>query len=69
MNDGIYYPFDPARFEKYQQGMRRLIEHVRATGASLTLLTPSVFDAQPVSHRGQARGRGEIQLDGAVCRL
>ena len=59
MNDGIYYPFDPARFEKYQQGMRRLIEHVRATGASLTLLTPSVFDAQPV--RAVAKPAGEAK--------
>src|SRR5688572_20869434 len=26
MNDGIYYPFSPKRFEQYQAGIRSLIE-------------------------------------------
>jgi lysophospholipase L1-like esterase len=48
MNDGIYYPFDEGRFKKYQEGIRRLIERVRVSGAGLTLLTPPPFDVEPV---------------------
>jgi lysophospholipase L1-like esterase len=57
MNDGIYYPFDQARFDKYQQGMRKLIERVRASGAQLALMTPPVFDVRPV--RAVAKPAGE----------
>lgn len=48
INDGIYYPFSQERFEKFQAGMRKLIERVKASGARLTLLTPWMFDVQPV---------------------
>ena len=27
MNDGIYYPFSEVRFQKYQDGINRLIEN------------------------------------------
>ena len=50
MNDGIYYPFTQARFEKYQDGMRRLRERAAAVGAKVlachaTCIRP---DADPV---------------------
>lgn len=40
MNDGIYQPFDPANFNAYKQGMTRLVNEVRATGARIILVTP-----------------------------
>lgn len=48
MNDGIYYPFDNDRFEKYQAGIRKLIAKVNAAGAKLILLTPPPFDPSPL---------------------
>lgn len=45
MNDGNYYPFEPERFLKYQQGVSRLVERVRSeTNARLVILTPPPFD-------------------------
>jgi lysophospholipase L1-like esterase len=45
MNDGNYYPFEPVRFEKYQKGIRRLIERTRNEAmARLVLMTPPPFD-------------------------
>ncbi len=46
MNDGNYFPFDPERFTRYQQGVRRLIERTRRKlHARLILLTPPPYDA------------------------
>lgn len=45
MNDGNYYPFEPVRFEKYQDGIRTLIARTRReTPARLVLMTPPPFD-------------------------
>ncbi|HVJ80823.1 MAG TPA: SGNH/GDSL hydrolase family protein [Planctomycetia bacterium] len=46
MNDGNYHPFEPLRFEKYQKGIRRLVERVFAEtpARKLVLLTPPPFD-------------------------
>jgi len=46
MNDGNYHPFEWPRFEKYQQGVRRLIQRVKeeALARHLILLTPPPFD-------------------------
>jgi lysophospholipase L1-like esterase len=45
MNDGNYHPFEPERFAKYQDGIRRLIERTRAEAhARLVLLSPPPFD-------------------------
>jgi len=45
MNDGNYHPFEPERFAKYQDGVRRLIERTRAEAhARLVLLSPPPFD-------------------------
>lgn len=53
MNDGIYYPFNEERFQKYQAGIGRLIEKVKASGARLVLLTPPPFDAMPLKAAGK----------------
>jgi lysophospholipase L1-like esterase len=44
MNDGIYLPFDTARFEKFQSGMIKLHEAVVKQGAKIVHLTPPVYD-------------------------
>ncbi len=59
MNDGIYYPFDTARFAKYQEGIRWLDARVRQSGAKLWLLTPPPFDPQPVRASLLPAGRAE----------
>jgi lysophospholipase L1-like esterase len=49
MNDGIYYPFGEERFQRYQKGVRRLIERVKEAGVKkLVLITPPPFDARPL---------------------
>ena len=45
VNDGIYYPFSEERFNTYQQGMSKLIEKLKASGATVIALTPAPFDA------------------------
>lgn len=44
MNDGIYLPFDSARFEKYAEGLNWLDQKVQATGAQAVFITPPVYD-------------------------
>lgn len=45
MNDGNYHPFGAERFERYQAGVRRLLERGASAGArAATLLTPPPFD-------------------------
>ncbi|MCX6326487.1 MAG: SGNH/GDSL hydrolase family protein [Bacteroidia bacterium] len=44
MNDGIYLPFDDARFQKYREGIKSLHEQVTKSGSLIVLLTPPVFD-------------------------
>jgi lysophospholipase L1-like esterase len=43
MNDGIYLPFDDARFAAFQSGMRRLRSAVLAAGARLIHATPALY--------------------------
>ena len=59
MNDGIYYPFDEERFQKYQEGMRFLRSHCEAAGAKVlhghsSRLRP---DADQGSHPAGGAGR------------
>jgi lysophospholipase L1-like esterase len=61
MNDGIYYPFGEERFEKYQQGIRLLRERVIKSGAKLILLTPPVFDPQPIRAHTLPAGLAEYR--------
>ncbi len=58
MNDGIYYPFSPDRFEAFQRGINRLIEEIQASHAKVILMTPPVFDAVPLRSGGQTRPLG-----------
>jgi len=51
MNDGIYHPPAPERRAAFLAGLQQLIARVRAGGARLVLLTPPIFDAQPVRAR------------------
>ena len=56
MNDGIYYPFGEERFQKYQEGYRKLIAECEKAGAKVVLMTPAPFDARPVKDKTQAKG-------------
>jgi lysophospholipase L1-like esterase len=45
MNDGIYHPFDPELFARYQDGISRLIDRARNEAeARIDLMTPPPFD-------------------------
>lgn len=48
MNDGIYLPSSDERFQRFQDGMRRLRQKVEACGAKIVHLTPAVFDPLPI---------------------
>lgn len=52
MNDGIYLPLDPARFQKYKEGMLWLHDAVEKAGAKIVHITPPVFDGQSGKHPG-----------------
>ena len=58
MNDGIYYPYSDERFQKYQDGINRLIEKVHAAGAKLILMTPPPFDPLQLRTEGKLRPEG-----------
>lgn len=57
MNCGMYYPLSDERFEKYQDGMRRLRKAAEAAGAKVLHVTPPVFDAEPIKARTLPEGR------------
>lgn len=59
MNDGIYYPFSEARFEKYQAAINKLIEKVHAADAKLILMTPPPFDPLPLRKQGKLLPDGQ----------
>ncbi len=61
MNDGIYYPFAEERFQKFQDGIRRLRERAQAAGAKIIHLTPPVFDPLPLKGRTLPAGRDEYR--------
>lgn len=48
MNDGIYRPFDEARFAAFRTGITDLASACSTRGVRLVVLTPPVFDAQPL---------------------
>ena len=56
MNDGIYYPFSDERFQKYQQGITKLIEKVERAGATALLMSPAPFDSKPLAAKVQPKG-------------
>lgn len=51
MNDGIYLPLSDERFQRFQDGIRRLRQKVEASGAKIIHLTPAVFDPLPIRAR------------------
>lgn len=44
MNDGIYLPYNSARFTKYAEGMYWLDAKIKAIGAQAIFLTPPIYD-------------------------
>ncbi len=44
MNDGIYLPFDEARFSKFKEGMEWMHGKIEDTGAVLIHVTPPIYD-------------------------
>lgn len=63
-NDGIYQPFDRERFERYQQGITRLVDCLKAAGFRVALLTPTPFD--PISFGGKLTAESPCPF-GTVC--
>lgn len=61
VNDGIYHPFDDARFQKFQDGIRFLRDRATAAGAKLTHLTPPVFDSVPIRAQTLPAGLAEYR--------
>ena len=59
MNDGIYAPFDEARFQAYQSAMTELVAKCKAAGARVVILTPPPFDAPSVTARMLPAGGGD----------
>jgi lysophospholipase L1-like esterase len=48
MNDGLYNPQSPERFQAFKDGILKLIKKIKATGAKVIILTPPVFDPQHI---------------------
>src|SRR6266850_1188665 len=61
MNDGIYYPFDREKLERFQQGIRLLRERVLKAKARLILVTPPAFDPLPIRNRTLPAGLPEYR--------
>ncbi len=57
MNDGIYLPFDAARFAQFKDGIVRLRQAAAAAGASVVHVTPPVFDRVATSANARPVGR------------
>lgn len=51
MNDGIYLPLDDSRFQKYKDGLKRVVEEAGPNGPKIAFATPAVFDAAPIKGR------------------
>jgi lysophospholipase L1-like esterase len=48
INDGIYQPLDPVRFQAFKDGITRLIADCQAAGVKqFILITPPIYDATP----------------------
>ncbi|HAV63524.1 MAG TPA: lysophospholipase, partial [Verrucomicrobiales bacterium] len=54
MNDGIYLPFDEARFARYHDGIQRLRDKCTAAGAKILHVTPPTFDEVKGGNPGYA---------------
>lgn len=56
MNDGVFHPPSPETRAAFTAGLKRLIDKVRATGARLVLVTPPIFDPQPLAGKTRPLG-------------
>lgn len=56
MNDGAYQPITEESIETYQHEMLRLTKKIRATGASLLVMTPPPFEADAIRKQGKKFG-------------
>ncbi|WP_179021448.1 SGNH/GDSL hydrolase family protein [Winogradskyella forsetii] len=56
MNDGNYNPLDSLRFEAYKKGILELKSKVETHGGQLILMTPTVFDPNPIENRVSKAG-------------
>ncbi|EPR74656.1 hypothetical protein ADIWIN_0408 [Winogradskyella psychrotolerans RS-3] len=56
MNDGNYHPLDSLRFQEYKNGISELKTKVEGIGAQLILLTPTLFDPNPIADRVSKEG-------------
>lgn len=61
MNDGIYYPPGEERFRAYRDGIQRLVATAKKAGARVVLLTPPVFDPEPVKKNTLPAGLPEYR--------
>ncbi len=52
MNDGIYDPPNAERLAAYRAGMEKLSAAIHASGAVLVVLTPPIFEPEPVAANG-----------------
>jgi lysophospholipase L1-like esterase len=52
MNDGLYNPRSPERFQAFKDGIFKLIKKLKAIGAKVIIITPPVFDPNHI--RGTA---------------
>lgn len=52
MNDGIYDPPSAENLKAYQVGMTKFREAVRVRGSHLVVLTPPIFEPEPVAAKG-----------------
>ena len=60
MNDGASKRFEEKLFTTYQEDMHRLIEKIRAIGATPIVITPTMYDLRSAqqSAKADSRGRG-----------
>src|SRR5882724_2592418 len=61
MNDGIYYPFDLEKFERFQRGLQLLRERVLRSNARIIIVTPPVFDPVPIRKATLPAGLAEYR--------
>lgn len=57
MNDGIYHPQSPERFQAYKDGYDKLIAKAKSYGVKqLVLLTPPPYDSVPIKKKTIEKG-------------
>ena len=57
MNDGIYHPQSPVRFQAYKDGYDRLISKAKSYGVKqIVILTPPPYDSVPIRKKTIEKG-------------